>query len=179
MHQLINLLKTNPFARFALLATAVVGVLILVFSPRRSSTPAPIPVSSPLPSTIRPELLDLEEQKIRAATEYRQSIEGSLPIYLENFPTSVDINTTINIYYLPSDPNSTVRFEIYGLSYLNSDSSQFTNPNVTAFKESFEKGLSLMRERGLDPDKLIFIYGDKEYVRITADTWVQKLGLLR
>jgi len=176
-HQLITLLKTNPFARLAVGASLGLLVLILFLSPHRPSSPSPSP--APLPSTTRPEIISLDDQARRAAAAYRPSIEGALPIYEENFNTSVGITTTLHLYILPDDPAETVRFEIYGLSYLNSDSSPFTNPNITAFKESFEHGLQLLKNHGVDPTKLIFIYGDKQYVRETTAAWVTKLGLLK
>lgn len=177
MHQLLNLLKSNRFFQIALVLGALLFVLLLAFTTDDSSTPTSS--NTPLPSTTRPELINLADEERRRALEYRRQIEGSLPIYLEGFPTSPGIETAINLYYLEDDPSEVVRFEIYGLSYLNADANRFTNPNAVAFEESFKQGLTLLRERGIDPDKLVFIYGDTQYVRDTASAWVEKLGLLK
>lgn len=150
-------------------------ILVVIFSPKRNVSPPPS--SPPLASVYRPELINLGEQKRREAAAYRTSITDRLPIYVEGFKTSVGIKTTINIFSLPSDPVETIHFEIYGPSYLVADASEFTNPNLTAFKESHLHGLELMKDQGIDPQKLIFIYADKEYVRNTTRAWLDKLGL--
>lgn len=108
---------------------------------------------------------------------YVESIEKKLPIYLENFKTSVGITTSINLYRAKDDEAEVVRLEIYGLSYLNSDSDPKKNPNVTAFKESYLKAIEMLESQNIDPKKLIFIYGDKEYVRKTSQIWIKDLDL--
>jgi len=173
--QLLDLIRTNSFARLALGATVGILILIAIFSSSKDSPSAPLPISTPTPRT---EIANLSQEQRTAALTYKQSIESNLPIYQEGFVTSTGIVTTLNLYSYPDDPEETVRFEIYGLSYLNSDPSPFTNPNVTAFQESFNYGLSLLKERGIDPKKLIFIYGDKEYVRTTIESWIDRLELL-
>lgn len=152
------------------------GILILVtlLSPKRSTTP----ISSPLATPFRPELISLSDSRRAESATYRASIASQLPIYQDDITTSVGITTTLNIYYLESDPAETLRFEIYGVSYLGRDESEFTNRHITAFKETFSLGLDLLRKKGVDPNKLIFIYGDKEYVRDTATAWVKKYNLL-
>ena len=108
---------------------------------------------------------------------YVDSIESKLPIYLEDFETSVGITTSINLYRIDDDPAEIVRLEVYGLSYLNQESDEKKNPNVTAFKESYAKAIEMLESQNIDPKKLIFIYGDKEYVRTTSKHWIEKLKL--
>lgn len=168
-----ELLK-NKHVQLALGVSLGLLILTLLLSPRRPSPD----VQPPLPSPYRPELQNVSVDQRLAATTYRSSIASQLPIYVESIPTSVNLPTTINIYFLPSDPPETLRFEIYGLSYLNRDSSEFTNPNITAFRETFNHGLDLLRQKGIDPSQLIFIYGNKEYVRDTAQAWITKYALL-
>lgn len=169
----LELLK-NKHVQLVLGISLGILVLIAILSPKRSVTPT----TPPLPSPLRPELQQVSDARRHESAIYRGSVKTKFPIYRDNIQTSVDIETTLNLYFLDSDPAETLRFEIYGLSYLNPDSSEFTNPNITAFIETFRKGLALLTENNIDPAKLIFIYGDKEYVRTTAQAWVKKYNLL-
>lgn len=169
----LELLK-NKHVQLALGATSGILILVALFSPKRTSTPAPVP----LPSPYRPELQQVSDSKRRESATYRESIKNKFPLYRDHIQTSVGITTTLNLYFLGSDPPEIVRFEIYGVSYLGRDNSEFTNKNITAFKETFTTGLTLLQDQGIDPTKLIFIYGDKQYVRDTATAWVIKYKLL-
>ncbi|HBD02535.1 MAG: hypothetical protein UX38_C0001G0038 [Microgenomates group bacterium GW2011_GWC1_46_16] len=168
-------LLQNKHIRLALGISVGFLILILLLSPHASN---PQIVPPPLPSPFRPELQSLSSTQRSTVAAYRATITDKLPIYQDNISTSVKLKTTLNLYILPSDPAETVRFEIYGVSYLNRDSTEFTNPNLTAFKETFQKGLALLREQGIDPTQLIFIYGDKAYVRETAEFWIKNYQLL-
>lgn len=173
MQSLLGLLTKNKAITIGFIIIVIV-ILIAIFSggkPQTGTEP------SPLPSTTRLEIVDLNEQKRRQAAEYRATILAALPIYVENFKTSVGIDTTINIYALADDPPEVVRLEVYGLSYLNEESNPKKNPNVTAYQESYAEAIRLIRGKGIDPKKLIFIYGDKEYVRKTTLIWVAALKL--
>lgn len=168
--------KENKFFRTAVIFCGLFLILVAVLSPKKSSSPVPNPsaVPSALDTGGRPELEGYESERLRQASDYRALIADRLPIYLENFKTSVDITTSINIYFLPGDPASTVRFEVYGLSFMNRDATPLSNPNITAFVESYKKGLAELKSRGIDPAQLLLIYGDTEYVRNTAKDWITK-----
>lgn len=154
--------------------TLAVFVLVLILSPKKNVSSPLSPSSTPAP---RAELLDLSQEKRQQTMVYVEAIENKLPLYLENFQTSVGIDTTINLYRLDSDEAEVVRLEIYGLSYLNQDWDEKKNPNVTAFKESYAQAIKMLEGQNIDPQRLIFIYGDKEYVRQAAELWVSKLNL--
>lgn len=155
--------------------TILILILVLILSPKRTVTP--VPSIAPQGEVGRTELIDLSKEKRNQAMIYVASIEDKLPLYLESFKTSVGITTSINIYRASDDEAEIVRLEIYGLSYLNSDSDEKKNPNVTAFKESYAKALEMLESQNIDPKKLIFIYGDKEYVRQTTQIWIDALKL--
>lgn len=174
MNSLFKLLQ-NKFARTVVALTLIIFVMILIFSPNaRRSELNEDSTSNPEP---RGELINLADEKRRESMIYVAEIESKLPIYLENFRTSVGITTAINLYRFDSDEAEVVRLEIYGLSYMNSETDELKNPNVTAFKESYVKALEMLEGKNIDPKKLIFIYGDKDYVRKTAATWVSALNL--
>ncbi len=172
----LELLK-NKHVQLALGISLGILVLILLFSPHPAG-PASRDDSRALPSPYRPELQSVGDVRRLEASNYRRSVQDQLPIYQDDIQTSVGITTTLNLYFLGSDPPEIVRFEIYGVSYLGRDNSEFTNKNITAFKETFTTGLTLLQDQGIDPTKLIFIYGDKQYVRDTATAWVIKYKLL-
>ncbi|PIR99016.1 hypothetical protein COT87_01695 [Candidatus Collierbacteria bacterium CG10_big_fil_rev_8_21_14_0_10_44_9] len=164
----------KKFFLIAAVVTVFILILVLLISPRRSSTPTPNEAKGEVRRT---KLIDLSKEKRNQTMIYVESIEGKLPLYLENFETSVGITTSINIYRVGDDEAEIVRLEIYGLSYLNSDSDEKKNPNVTAYKESYTKAMEMLEGQNIDPKKLIFIYGDKEYVRQTTQIWIDQLKL--
>lgn len=174
MQNFLALFK-NKFILTATGTTIFLLFLILVFSPNNNqTTPSPAPSTT---SQLRSELVDLSKERRNQAIIYVDQIEKKLPLYLESFNTSVGITTSINLYRLDTDEAEIVRLEIYGLSYLNSDSNEKKNPNVTAFKESYQKAISMLESNNIDPKKLIFVYGDKEYVRVTSEAWIKALNL--
>jgi len=170
-------LLQNKFARIALIATGIIFLLVLIFSPKKNINPAGPPRVDDSRDPGRTELIDLSQEKRNKAMIYVDAIEDKLPLYLESFPTSVGIDTTINLYRQETDEAEIVRLEIYGLSYLNQETDETKNPNVTAYKESYAKAIEMLESQNIDPKRLIFIYGDKEYVRKTTELWISKLNL--
>lgn len=166
----------KKFFIIAGVATLTILVLTIIFSPKQESS-STVPSPTPFVQAERTELVDLAKEKRQQAMVYVSSIESKLPIYLESFSTSVNIMTSINLYRLKDDPAEIVRLEIYGLSYLNQETNPKKNPNITAFKESYNKAIELLESKNIDPKKLIFIYGDKEYVRKTSELWINSLNL--
>ena len=170
---MLDLLK-NKSVQIALGVSLGILILVLLFSPKKQKSNIDAPTSTPVTRT---ELVDLSKEKRNNAMIYVANIEDKLPLYLEGFNTSVGITTSINVYRVKDDEAEVVRLEIYGLSYLNQDSSEKTNPNVTAFKESYQKAMEMIEGVNIDPKKLIFIYGDKEYVSKTSQIWISALKL--
>lgn len=179
IQQLAQKLFANKFLLTATAISTIVLFAIIIFSSRDSSTPTPLPSTATPPSSSFSEFTNLTEEKVTNATKYRSLIADRLPIRMRNYQTSVGIETSINITLHPTEP-SLVRLDITGLSYLNKDEVGSTNnPNVTAFAETYTKALQLLRESGIEPKQLLFSYGEADYVRVTANYWVDKLGLLR
>ena len=179
LQQFAQKLFANKFLLIASTITVIVLTLILLLSPKKP------PKSSALPSTDFSNeigtgaLINLSDEKKKNATSYLDLISDRLPLYFPNFQTSVDVSTIINIFRDEQNRELT-HLEITGLSYLNKDElDPSKNGNITAFTESFRKGLSLLRESGIDPKQLIIVYSNINYIQTTASYWVDKLGLLR
>ena len=98
---------------------------------------------------------------------------------MRDFKTTVGINLSIDITTHPTEPSLT-RLDITGLSYLNKDETDpKKNPNIQAISEGYAKALQLLKESGIEPKQLIFSFGEADSVRVTANYWVDNLGLLR
>jgi hypothetical protein len=152
-------------------------ILILIISPSKKSDPIldTAPISTSSESSFG--FLNLSAEKKTSASSYVDQIQNKLPLLTEGFQTSVDIAIDINVFRLEDDPKEIVRLEITGLSYLNTDTNEKTNPNVTAFKEGYAKAIEMLESVNIDPKRLIFVYGGKDYVRKTSQIWIDTLKL--
>ena len=168
-----ELLK-NKYVRIAIGATLGIFVLILLFSPK---SPSSSNTGGSTTSDIRTVSPSSFPTSPTSGSDYVSTISDKLPIHLGAYKRSANIEVDIDIFSTDTRGGSAVYFEIYGLSYANPDSSPFTNPNVSAFKDGYNEGLTLMKNAGIDPTKLTFIYSDIPYIQTTASVWVQKLGL--
>lgn len=178
LQQLTRRLFANKFLLTAVSISAVILFIILIVSSRRSSPTTTLDLNSEDPvSNPFAEFTNLTEEKVNNAISYRKIIQDRLPIRMRDFKTSVGINLSIDITIHPSE-SSLTRLDITGLSYLNKDATDpKVNPNIQAFKEGYVKALQLLRESGIEPKQLLFSYGEADYVRVTANYWVEELKL--
>jgi hypothetical protein len=179
LKQLTTRLFANKFLLTAVSISAAILFIILIVSSRRSPPTTTLEQSSD-DSNSNPftEFTNLTEEKVNNAINYRKIIEERLPIRMRDYKTSVGITLSIDITMHPTEASLT-RLDITGLSYLNKDElDPKANPNIQAFKEGYTKALQLLRESGIEPKQLLFSYGEADYVRITANYWVEELKLL-
>lgn len=172
-------LFANKFLLTAFSISTVIFFLVLIVSSRNHPPSSPPPSSSQSSAT-NPfaEFTNLTEEKVNQAISYRELIADRLPIRMRNIETTPGIETSIDISLHPTEPSLT-RLDITGLSYLNKDElDPKKNPNVQAFQETYLRALQLLRESGIEPNQLLFSYGEADYVRVTANYWVEKLILL-
>ncbi len=178
LQQLTRRLFANKFLLTAVSISTVILFIILIVSSRQPSPTTTLDLNSEDPvSNPFAEFTNLTEEKVNNAISYRKIIQDRLPIRMRDFKTSVGINLSIDITTHPSE-SSLTRLDITGLSYLNKDEiDPKVNPNLQAFKEGYAKSLQLLRESGIEPKQLIFSYGEADYVRVTANYWVEELKL--
>lgn len=158
-----------------LIASISLGLLLafLVVSASRKPTNQKaqdiliVPQNSPLAVSSK------KEQK--KSINEKQELDPHLPIYIEDIPTSSGKLTTLNIFSSEYDPEYTVRLEIYGINYNNSEPS-ISNPDYTAFQETFYRAQEELRSRNIEPDEIVFIYGNREYINQVASGWVNILS---
>lgn len=171
--QYLPLLK-NRTVQIVLGATLGILILIAIFSPRKDSsiTPTPSTPSITASSSNSGYFLFRSRSQLDSLRSPFPFQKGQIPILVSSYPTSNNIVTSLNIYHYPGDPNNTLRFEIYGLKYENSEA------EITSFRETFAHGLSLMEERNLNPSQYKFIYSRNSAIQSAAATWVLKYKLL-
>jgi hypothetical protein len=122
--------------------------------------------------------VDISSEQVKTAIENKTKLKKSLPIYIENFKTSNGMSTTLNVYTISSDPDYLIRIDIYGIDFNNQDVSKETNPNVTAFIDSFEEIKKRLTAEGVDIHNIYFILGQRKFIQETADLWIKTYGLL-
>ena len=122
---------------------------------------------------------DLTATRTQTAIAAKQKLLPSLPIYIPNFQTSVNQETTINIYSLPSDLEYLIHIDIYGVDYESPSLNEAQNPNITAFKESFLRTREEIEKQGVNINDLLFIFGGRTYIQETAELWIKEFNLLR
>jgi len=167
--------KTQIFliALSTLLAMAIIIIVITrMVNPSSSNTDSQIaPIQNPTSSV-------LMESPTTTAEKVKSLILPKLPIEIHDFSTSVGIITNIIISSYDSDSPEMIRLEIYGLDYQYNQNDPNTNPNMIAFKESFEKAMSVLSENKVDIRDLHISLGHKQYIRDIAETWITTLHLL-
>ena len=152
-------------------------ILVLIFSPKKNNSLSPTSTTTALSDLVP---INLSQEKRNAIIVYTASIKDKLPLREEEFPTSAGITTSISISRNDNDPAEIIHLDINGLSYINKNELDETkNPNVTAFKESFQKAIEMLESQNIDPKRLVFSYSDRSYVRETANYWIDKLNLLK
>lgn len=108
------------------------------------------------------------------AIQGKKQLLKSLPIFIKGFQTSVGIKTDISIYSVDDLPHA-IHLEINGINLLQMDEG---TPELTAFQESLTEALTRVREAGVDPHQINYIFHNIPEYHERAAYWAQQLGLL-
>jgi len=118
---------------------------------------------------------DVEKTKDSALSQAEKNkIISSLPIRIENFQTSQNIKTTINIFSSTYDPQSSLHIEIYNVNF---NEPLIDGANAIAFKESFIEAKKRLEQKKVNTSNLQIIYGNRQYIQDTAQYWVKEFKL--
>ena len=168
--------KTKLLLLIGSIILIVVIVIVLVsrsLGTTKKSENTPI-LSNPTTSTTS----TLTQPNLDTATKTKQIILPQLPIEINSFETSVGINTDILISSFKNDDPDVVRVEVFGLDYLPNQNDPATNPNMVAFKESFEKAIAVLQEKGVSIKDLHIQLSNRQFIRDIAEGWINALHLL-
>lgn len=163
---------------FLLIGSVILLVLIVIFITRSLSSKTGIQPEPVIPESQIGTTSILNQSSPDVAFKTKQVLLPKLPIYLYNFKTSSGIATDISISSYKNDSPETIRIEIFGPDYLYNQTDPGTNPNMIAFKESFEKVISILVENNVNIKDLHISMGNKKYIRDIAEEWIKTLNLL-
>lgn len=140
-----------------------------------NTSPTPIPFES----TETPPQTNFEKLKSNFETELSQKekdkLSNILPLKFVDFKTSTSLSTDINIYSLPSDPEESIRLEVYGINFNNFN---IASDDAIAFKDSFIQVKKNIASKNINFKNLMIIYGNRQYIQDTATYWVKEFKLL-
>ena len=175
----------------AVIILVVYGISASKNTSTPSLTPLPVPtarqISQPPPGYKPPVYsqpitdekgqVDSNSVKVKTAIDEKAKLKTVLPIYVEGFKTSSGLNTTLNVYSIPEDPNYLIHIEIYGVNYGDPKIMEPNNANATAFVESFKKIKTLLESKKVDIHNIYFALGTRPYVQSAADGLIRKYDL--
>lgn len=123
--------------------------------------------------------VDEESVQTQKAISTKGKLSSSLPIYVENFKTSNDRLTTLNVYTIPEDPDYLVHIEIYGVDYQVQNTNLSENPDALAFVDSFKEIKRRLSDKGVNIKDLYFVFSGRTYIQETAELWINEFKLLQ
>jgi len=163
---------------FLLIGSVILLTLIVILITRSLSSRTGLQPEPVLPESQTGISSILNQSNPDTALKTKQILLPNLPIYIYNFKTSSGITTDISISSYKNDSPEMIRVEIFGPDYLYNQTNPNTNPNMVAFKESFEKVISILSENNVDIKDLHISMGNKKYIRDIAEEWIKTLNLL-
>lgn len=192
---MLERIKQNKGIVILILVVVVILVIYQFSTVKKSIAPGesatPTPQARQLPFTVpgynlpvyskaltdKDGFVDLNSEKVKKSIEEKSKISSQLPIYVEGFKTKTGIETTLNVYSIPEDPDYLIHIEIYGITYGDPNLLADNNPNALAFVESFNQIKNLLVSKGVDIHNVYFVLGSKPYVLNAADSLVRKYSL--
>ena len=164
---------------FLLIGSVILLITIVIVLITRSLSSTQGKLTEPIipdETTRTPSVLIQSSSKVALNT--KKNLLPKLPIIINGFQTSAGINTDITISSFPNDDADIVRIEIVGVDYTYNQNDPATNPNMVAFKESFQKVISVLKENNVDIKDLHVLLSNRLYIREIAETWLKTLNLL-
>lgn len=156
----------------------LVITIIVTLLARSLKTSSPTTTTPLTPESASPTISLLMRSSSNVAQKTKAVLLPKLPIEIKNFDTSVGLKTNISISSFANDNPEVVRIEITGIDYQYNQNDPATNPNMVAFKESFEKAKAILSENQIDIRNLHISLSNRLYIREIAEVWIKTLNLL-
>lgn len=118
--------------------------------------------------------IDLNSSVIQASSTEIKKITSYLP-YEQDAVLSTGESVSILIPAADLQENTwTMNAQIFGINYNTSPDQPDYEVTKTSFKEAVGILFSWIRQQGANPDKIIFIWGDKKYIQDQAEAWLKE-----
>ncbi len=164
---------------FLLIGSIILLITIVIVLITRSLSSTQGTLTEPIiPGESTRTLSILIQSDNKTAFKAKSVLLPKLPISINGFQTSANINTDISIDNYPNDDPDIIRVEIYGVDYTYDQKDPATSPDMVAFKESFEKVVSVLKDNGVDIQDLHIYIGGRQYIREISENWIKTLNLL-
>ena len=174
-----------------LILAGVILTLILVFMVIFSLSPNTEPIDTPTPTispkrvippvikqapTIPPAQgggIDENSSFIQSSVSEIQKVYASLP-YSRDFTSSSGVQVSILIPNQTLQTNKwTLKAQVFGINYNTSPDQQDYKSMQTSFIEAADQVFAWVRQNGADPEKIVFVWGDKKYIQDQAENWLK------
>lgn len=185
------------FLTFGAIVAIVIFLSVFFFS-----SPAPSPVSSPLPTaatpsrypivSIKPEYsppkqadlpyipenrgggIDVRSEAVRRSTAEIRKLTSSLP-----YQQSLNLSTNKTVEILIPSQNLqlnawTLTVQIFDLDYQIPENDPDYNLAKASFIEAANSIFSWMESKGADPNKMIIVWGDRAFIQERAEQWLSQ-----
>lgn len=186
-------LSTKIIITIAAIILFIVFVGIIIISVNKpaqivDTIPTPKPIITPisrekvLPPVIKtaPTLpvsqgggLNPNSAIVKGSTAEIQKLSTHLP-YSIDFSSSNGLGLSILIPRQSLQTNTwTLTAQIYGINYNTSPDQPDYENMKKSFKEAADRVFTWVRQNGADPNKIIFIWGDRRYIQDQAERWLK------
>lgn len=162
-----------------LIGSTLLIITIVIVLITRSLKPPVGTLTEPILPTSQGTILSLGKQaSLEVAMASKKNLLPSLPIKISGFETTNGLKTDILISSYDNDDPEVVRIEVYGIDYIPDQNDPSKNPDMIAYRDSFQKAISLIKENGVNIKDLHISLSNRKYIRDVAEVWIKTLNLL-
>lgn len=134
-------------------------------------------LTTSLVPTLKPEQgqgIDITSQGVQDSTGTINGLEPVLP-YEKELTTSNGVNVTVFIPQKDLQENPwTLTVHTYGINFNASQGSDEYNEMKIAFRETVNHVFEFIKSKNQDPQRVLFRWGDKEFMQTQAEEWLKK-----
>jgi hypothetical protein len=162
-----------------LIGSVLLIITIAIVLVTRSLKPPVGTLTEPIIPTSQGTILSIGKQaSLEVATASKQTLLPNLPIRILGFETSNGLKTDILISSYDNDEPEVVRIEVFGIDYIPDQNDPAKNPDMIAYRDSFKKAISIIKENNVNINDLHISLSNRKYIRDVAEVWIKTLNLL-
>lgn len=118
--------------------------------------------------------VDIDSPLVASSAAEIQKLAQDLP-YSQDYTLSSGVDVSVLIPGIENQSTSwTLGVDIFGINYNTSRGQEDYEIMRVSFREAVSNIFSWIRSKQADPTKIIFTWGDREYIRRTAEEWLKE-----